>query len=328
LRRLSGELHRRLEAYQTAPPGSPDTLRTVGYFRSSVALDVTAADAFAFLDDEPNLRNFVAAVEPDETFAAPDAAGVAVPAGGAGAGPWFHVGAVHRHRIDWHGSHSHGYLWVIHRGDASDLVAEVRTGIEREGLDARLDAALFAVQDHLDARQGAPAGVPRPEDSASFVVETVLKGLRRHLPVQLRPQLVPYLTGAVTLDGSVAAEARRAAICRSWADSLAAADQVRLGRRAVGFIEHVHHAVAAVDGALVGAEGSAAGAVEAAAERHGRRLIDPEAVAAVDPAAVPGGRRRDLDESYEAVVEAADAAAHQGWESVPWRALLDRLLSV
>jgi hypothetical protein len=291
----------------------------MAYFSSSVALDATADEAFGFMNSPEHLRAFVTMVEPDETFANPD--------GAASGGGWFHAGAVHRHRIDWHGTHSHGSVWVIHRGDGCDLVAQVHTGTDKAGLEARVDAALFHVQELIQALQAVPAGVPRPEDSASFVVETVLKGLRRHLPVQLRGQLTPYLQAAVTLDGSVEVEAKRGAVCRAWADALAVEDRHGLGRRVIGFIEHVHHAATSADETLVGAEGVTARDTEAEAEHHGRRLVDPAAISAIDPGAVPAGFKRDVDESYEAVSEAAEVAAHRGWDTVPWKPLLDSLLS-
>ena len=270
----------------------------VGYFKSSVAVDATADEALAFLDDEAHLRAFVSAIEPDETFEGQD-------------GSWFHSGSLFHHRIDWRGSHSHGYVWVIHRGDASDLVAEVTTSVDREGLDQRLDAALFAAQDTIETLQRAP-DVPRPQDSASFVVEEVLKGLARHLPVDHRRELDPYLVRAPDLDGSPEKEAERAARCRAWADALGVAGRQGLGRQATGFVEHVHHVLERADEDLVTGEGAA----------------EPAVVAGLDPTAMPDGFRQELDETYEAVSEAVHLAAHRGWAVVDWKGLLDQLFAI
>jgi hypothetical protein len=57
-------------------------------------------------------------------------------------------------------------------------------------------------------------------------------------------------------------------------------------------------------------------------------LVDPKDVARLDPAGVPNGFRHELDESEEAVTEAADKAAHRGWDAVPWKSLLDDLFAI
>jgi hypothetical protein len=285
----------------------------VGYFKSSVAVDATAEDSFAYVDDDEHLRAFVSAVEPDETFE-DDADGA-----------WFRPGAVFHHRVDWHGVHSHGWVWVIGRGDASDLVAEVHTRVDKEDLDARLDAALFAMQDGIEHVQPSAGEIPRPEESGSFVVEFVLKGLIRHLPGDRRRQLDPYLQRAPQLDGSPTLEAQRAARARAWADEVAAADHPLLGRRVVGFIEHVRHVAEKSDEESVAAEGAVAARTGWVSTRF---AVPPEAIAAIDPAGVPEGFRHELDESQDAVTEAGDMAAHHGWDEVPWKQLLDDLFAI
>jgi hypothetical protein len=243
---------------------------------------------------------------------------------------WFRPGAVFHHRVDWHGLHSHGWVWVIGRGEASDLVAEVHTRVDTEDLDARLDAALFAMQDGIERSGASAANIPRPEASASFVVELVLKGLILHLPGDRRRQLDPYLERAPQLDGSPTVEAQRAARARAWAEEVAAANRSGLGRRVVGFVEYVRHAAETSDEGLLAAEGAAAaGRGEGLPPVVFRAvLVDPKDVARLDPAGVPKGFRHELDESEEAVTEAADTAAHRGWDAVPWKSLLDDLFAI
>jgi len=289
----------------------------VGYFKSSVAVDATPEESFAYVDDDEHLRTFVSTVEPDETFE-DDADGV-----------WFRPGAVFHHRVDWHGLHSHGWVWVISRGDASDLVAEVHTRVDTEDLDARLDAALFAMQDGIERSGASAANIPRPEASGSFVVELVLKGLILHLPGDRRRQLDPYLERAPQLDGSPTLEAQRAARARAWAEEVAAANHSGLGRRVVGFVEYVRHAAETSDEGYLAAEGAATKRAERLPPLVARGLLyDPEDAARLDPAGVPKGFRHDLDESEEAVTEAADTAAHRGWDAVPWKSLLDDLFAI
>jgi len=150
-----------------------------------------------------------------------------------------------------------------------------------------------------------PPGIPTPEDSKSFVVETILEGLLRSLPPDRRADLVSYLQAAATLDGSEALERQRGKLCDRWAvAAVAAGHDSEVGRLAARVMEEAKEVEEKIDAFLVDLEYDLL-------RRWG----------------TPRGFHRELNQSFEALREANKLASRVGWDAVPWRALLDDLVT-
>jgi hypothetical protein len=176
-----------------------------------------------------------------------------------------------------------------------------------------LASRLNAYGDPVDRRMvGAPPGTvsavpapspPAPEDSKSFVVETLLKGFARDLPEEQHALLVPYLEAGVNLDGGPQAENRRGEQCVAWVREVTESEhRGGLGRLEARVLEDAREVIDAVDSALNDVQ------------FHGQ--------------GTPAGFHEQLNRSFAALHTAEKLADKEGWSEVPWRALLDRVCGV
>ena len=250
-----------------------------------------------FTGDDEHLHAFVAALD-----------------GGDTVGPvteWERAGDHHRHRVEWKTDAHQGWLEVSREGHVASISAGVETDGDN-GMDARLDAALLGLKESIEALDADD--IRLAGTCPSLVVETVLKGLIRAIPASQRVAMGAYLERAGQLDGSPELEQRRARLCRTWASELARRGKTGVGRLAAEVREAVARLEAEVDaGLLVGQQ--MAESVEAGAQR-----FDPDRIG---EGPVPRGFHSQLNQAYEALDAAHKVASHEGWDAVPWTALLD-----
>jgi hypothetical protein len=164
----------------------------------------------------------------------------------------------------------------------------------------------------------------------SFVAEHLVAALRARLPAAAGPELDAYEDRARTLDGDRHSELRRAYACARWAVDVAAAPT----RSALaGVAVRAGEAVREI-GKTVWAE------LGADIENVVARLFPGKTGAAYlgmwvgvnDPEQAPGTGASPLVGPemawvLEAVEVAEKAAEVEGWDAVPWRRLLDDVLS-
>jgi hypothetical protein len=125
--------------------------------KSSVSIEATPDDVFAFVRDVTNLPAYLASLR-----AATPAGGEAVRVTSDVEGEpkvgeaWVRVHEGHRHRVEWGVQGPvdyHGWLEVDREGEVASVTVEVHT--ERgtaEELDAAVDAALWALKERIEQR--------------------------------------------------------------------------------------------------------------------------------------------------------------------------------
>jgi len=107
--------------------------------KSSVSIEASPDDVFAFVCDPDNI--------PGYTTAGVDGAQEMEK-------PWFRVHDGHRHRVEWGAdgpSDYHGWLEVDREGEVASVTAEVHTEDgTAEDLDRAVDAVLFALKERIE----------------------------------------------------------------------------------------------------------------------------------------------------------------------------------
>jgi hypothetical protein len=255
-----------------------------------------------FTGDDEHLRAFVAALE------GVDAVGPVT--------EWRRAGDRHRHRVEWKTDGYRGWLEVSREGRVASISAGVQTDRD-SGMDARLDAALLGLKESIEAIDAAD--IELAGACPSLVVETVLKGLIRAIPAPQRGAMHPYLERAGQLDGSPALEPPRARLCQRWASELARRGKAGVARLVSDVVHGAAQIEAEIDAGLLVSQQMAEEA-EAGVER-----FDP---GRIGEGPVRRGFHTQLNQAYEAIDEAHKVASHQGWDAVPWTALLDLLFEV
>jgi hypothetical protein len=271
-------------------------------FASSVSVEESLDKVVAYTNDNDHLHSFVSAIEGSTTVGE--------------VAEWYRVGDRLRHRVEWKADAYHGWLEVSREGQVASISVGVHTA-DREGTDARLDAALLALKNAIEAEDAAD--IAKAEASKSFVVETVLKGLIRAIPASQRSAMAPYLKETHHLDGAPALEKLRARVCVRWAKDAATQGRSGAGRSAATAAQEIDHVEGEVDAGLVEGERRVADDL-AEVER-----FDPQQIG---EGKLPPGFHAQLNDAFEAIGEAHRIAAHHGWDAVPWPALLEQLFAV
>jgi len=264
-----------------------------------VSVEESLDKVVQFTGDDEHLSAFVAALEGD----------------GAG-GPvteWHRTGDRHRHRVDWKTDAYRGWLEASREGHVASISAGIQTD-QVTGMDTRLDAALLGLKEAIEAVDAADIALAA--SCPSLVVETVLKGLIRSIPVQERTAMHPYLERAAQLDGSDGFEQQRGRLCQRWASELARRGKAGVSRLVAEVAGGVARLEAEVDAGLVVSQ-QVAESAEAGAQR-----FDPDRIG---EGPVRRGFHTQLNRAYEALDEAQKVATHHGWDGVPWTELLDLL---
>jgi len=272
----------------------------MAYFASSVTVDESLDKVVEYTNDDDHVRTLVSTVEGRPTAVT----------------EWQRIGDRIRHRVEWKADIAHGWLEVHREGYAASVSVGVHTDA-KEGADARLDAALLALKEGVEAVDAAD--IRKADHCNSFVIRTVLKGLVRAIPAAQRSAMAPFLEQTRTVDGADALEHLRADVCSAWARDAAERRRRGIGRVKAVAAEEVAHVTSNVDAGLVEAERRT---VDEAAKLE---RFDPQWLGEGD---VPAGFHHRLNEVYEALREAHRIATHSGWDEVGWPDLLDRLFAV
>ena len=274
----------------------------MAYFASSVSVEESLDKVVEYTNDNDHLHALVSAIEGRTTMGE--------------VAEWRRVGDRLRHRIEWKADAYHGWLEVNREGQVASISVGVHTG-EGDGTDARIDAALLALKNGIEAEDAAD--IRKAGASKSLVVETVLKGLIRSIPAPQRSAMAPYLKEAHRLDAAPALEERRADVCVSWARDAATQGRSGVGRAAAATAADIGHLGGEVDAGLVEGERVVADDL-AKVER-----FDPQQIGEGE---LPPGFHAQLNHVFEALREAHRIAAHHGWDAVPWPGLLEQLFAV
>jgi len=270
----------------------------MAHFMSSVSIEESLEKIVRFTDDDGHLRRLVSTLEGGEPVGEVE--------------EWFRLGDRHRHRIEWKTAGYRGWLEASREGQVASIAVGVHTDDPGTGMDARLDAALLELKaaiEAVDTDDIVAAGASR-----SFVVETIMKGLIRAIPAEQRAAMRQYLERAPELDGSEPVERRRAECCVKWAEALAEDHKAGLARLAAQVEGGTKRVEDTVDAGLVDAERPAESAIANRPDEVGAGAVSP-------------GFHSELNETFDALTEAHKVAAHDGWDAVPWPALLDDLFN-
>ena len=274
----------------------------MAYFASSVSIEESLDKVVAYTDDNDHLHTFVSAIEGRPTVGE--------------VAEWYRIGDRLRHRVEWKADAYRGWLEVSREGQVASISVGVHTG-EGDGTDARIDAALLALKNGIEAEDAAD--IRKAGASKSLVVETVLKGLIRSIPAPQRSAMAPYLKEAHHLDAAPALEEDRAGVCVRWARDAAGQGRSGVAQAAAAAVVEIGQVEGEVDAGLVEGERRVADDL-AEVER-----FDPQQIG---EGKLPPGFHGRLNDVYKALGEAHRIAAHHGWDAVPWPALLEQLFAV